>query len=1210
MSDIVVGVRLNADGSGLVGQLRLSKAQMDQLRNSQKDAAQAARDLTQATAGVSAAQQGAATSSREAASAATGAAAAHRSAATSARDVTTATASLSATDRAATDAIRLLTSANEQAAVSFANRATEARRAGFQLSDLSERSEAQTRAARREAEAAGQLTKNLALQRAGYQQLGFQVQDVFASYASGARLSVIAAQQIGQFGSALTLIGQASDGGKGKMAAFASFIGGPWGIALTAGVSVVAALVSVLGKAADAADVAKIGADGLSDAQGLLGQMFDLTTGKIKKQNELLLINARLMAINLRAEAQKERSQAVQGLEVASRDIRTVRAAPVAGLGYGGGQVGASFESSAVSALARQAQAAMRNADESKRSDALMDILARTERIDFSGSNTTADEFRQYIVDLASSTAKEATSALIDKSLSDGELAPGLRQTTKPKKDNSAEKAAREAERLAAFGERSAEAVARLRSEYDLAPRDIDRAGEATRSLDALVADINKRLDTSKNLTAQQRDKFIEIRAEAQRLKPIIQESLVRPILDMIEGQERQVALGKLQLAGRQADAQALQLTYTLMDKMGVESEDQLATALAQRGVTEEQVRSLYANLDVMREQTREMRVQQQQQEMFLSALGDMRENVRLTLQDLRSDGPKAVADFAKRSVDVFDRLFSEVATEKLFGNFFRKLEDQATGADKVGKAGEKMASAVGEAADHIVTLGKAAATAAARMQGDSVASSGLDLDMSGIKDEAAKEGDIVVNGDPLKMFKGSFQSGFEGFFKDLKTDFSDIFTDIFGDKGVFSESLGKTLGGLAAGAGTGATAGSLVTGLLGIKGSSTGGALGGAIGTAIAGPLGSVVGGTLGSVLGGLTKSTPKASATITGGSDDDVSVSGNKDSLKKASVGLASSVQETLQQIADQFGGEIGKFAVSIGIRHGDYRVDTSGSGKTKKKSGAVDFDDDEAGAIAYAVMDAITDGGITGISAAIQKALRSSSDLDDALEEALKVKEVEEILGGLGYNLEAQFKAFDAQAKERVRIATQYGFDVLAIEKKNAEDRAALIESMLEEQVGSLQRLVEEMTYGSLFEGSAIEQRDALLKEIAQAQADVDAGKDGAADTLASLFQKFLEVSEDAFGSTAQYAADRDMVLKQSQAAIDAAYKRIDDASNSASSTSTSASSDPALAATNQYFDENNEQNARVISLLGDLIAQGQQVATAAATGLSAASLARTS
>ncbi|MGB3929343.1 MAG: hypothetical protein WBL20_10300 [Sphingobium sp.] len=459
-----------------------------------------------------------------------------------------------------------------------------------------------------------------------------------------------------------------------------------------------------------------------------------------------------------------------------------------------------------------------------------------------------------------------------------------------------------------------------------------------------------------------------------------------------------------------------------------------------------------------------------------------------------------------------------------------------------------------------------------------------------------------MVNG--LKDLKSGFKGGYSEFFDEMKGDFRDIFSDIFGDKGIFSKSLGKTLGGLAAGAQTGATAGSLVTGILGVKGSSTGGAVGGAIGSAIAGPLGSIVGGALGSIAGGLLKSTPKASATITGGKEEDVSASGTSDSLKKASIGLASSVQDTLAQIAEQFGGEVGKFAVSIGIRHDDYRVDPTGSGKTKKKKGAIDFDDDQAGAIAYAVMDAITDGGITGVSAAVQKALRSSKDLEDAMEEALKVKEIEQILGGLGGELEAQFKAFQRQASERVRIATEYGFDVVAIEKKNAEDRAALIESLLEKQVGGLKRLVEELTFGSLFEGSAIEQRDALMAQIAQAQADVDAGKDGAADKLAQLFEKLYAVSEEAYGSTGQFAADRSRILNQAQAAIDAAQERITAASNAGAS-------DPALAATNQALDENNDQNARLISLVQTLPAEiASRLTGGGSTLLNAAALARTS
>ncbi|MFA7602790.1 MAG: hypothetical protein WCY29_07255, partial [Novosphingobium sp.] len=49
MTDIVVGVRLTADGSGLVGQLRLSRAELEQLRTAEKGAAEGARELAGAT---------------------------------------------------------------------------------------------------------------------------------------------------------------------------------------------------------------------------------------------------------------------------------------------------------------------------------------------------------------------------------------------------------------------------------------------------------------------------------------------------------------------------------------------------------------------------------------------------------------------------------------------------------------------------------------------------------------------------------------------------------------------------------------------------------------------------------------------------------------------------------------------------------------------------------------------------------------------------------------------------------------------------------------------------------------------------------------------------------------------------------------------------------------------------------------------------------
>ncbi|PZU56116.1 MAG: hypothetical protein DI547_17275, partial [Sphingobium sp.] len=199
--------------------------------------------------------------------------------------------------------------------------------------------------------------------------------------------------------------------------------------------------------------------------------------------------------------------------------------------------------------------------------------------------------------------------------------------------------------------------------------------------------------------------------------------------------------------------------------------------------------------------------------------------------------------------------------------------------------------------------------------------------------------------------------------------------------------------------------------------------------------------------------------------------------------------------------------------------------------------------------------------------------------------------------------QFKDLDRQAAERVRIARQYGFDVIAIEKRNAEDRVKLTEQLLEEQVGSLQRLVTEMTSGSLYEGSAVDQRTALLGEIEKAKADLDAGKDGAADTLANLYSQLNSVSKDAFATTGQYAADRSMILDQARAAIAKSNEQILAASTAAS--------DPALTQTNQALDENNDQNAELIALVQNLPAAIRQaLLQSGGTSLDLASLARTS
>lgn len=1096
MSDIVVGVRLNADGSGLVGQLKLSQNEMDKLRTSEKGAADAARDLSQAS------------------------------------------------EQAAKSQLRTVQTARQSSAAS------------------------------------AELTRNLGLQRAGWQSAGFQVQDFFASYASGSRLSVIFAQQSGQMASAIAMIAQSAEGGKGKLAGLASFLGGPWGIGIGVAVSAGSALVSMLLQAEEASDKVKFSTSGVADSQSILASVMDITTGKMKSQTQAALGLAFAQAQLNRVNAQKAAAE----LRTQVSDLQKPKREWSGGLGGGFSSYDANpgaQKSIAAEVLARYSDPLGKAGISSAEAVQRLDNLRKAGALTDDAYARAASSVASLGVELENIKVADATLRLLGGSgtAADRQL---LLKPSKEKKDNSAEKAVKEAERLAMFSERAAESVARLSSEYDAAPRDIDRAGAATRSLDKIISDVNKRMEKAKSLTADQRDAFEKVKASAEALKPVIQQSLVRPMLDMLESQQRQIELGKLQVSGRQADAEALQLTYALMDKLGVETEQQLAVELAKRGVTEDQVRALYGNLEVMRQQTQEMRVQQQVQQMFLSAVGDMRENVRLTLQDLRQEGPKALGDFAKRSLDVFDRLFSEVATEKLFGGLFRELESQVTGGDRISKAGDKLADAVGKASkdikqtsSDILDLGKAASTAAGMIAGKGAGGSIPSGWIVGDDGQAfdPNVADIMVTApktDLLKELKSGFKEGFEGVFDDLKGGFKTIFSDVFGEGGVFNASLAKTLGRLAGYGGLGGASGSLVTGLLGIQGSGTGGMIGGALGGKLgekflskglegiakglgdfAGPLGSIAGGVLGSVVGGLLKKTKTGAANITS-VDDDATLSGNSSAFKKAAGGAADSVQDGLKQISEALGGAIGAFNVTIGQRHDDWRVRT-GEGSLKIAKGAKEFDDDQAGAIAYAIQLAVSQGAVTGISAAIDKALRSSTDINEALQEALKVQEIEQMLGGLGSEMARQFRAFETQAKERLRIATQYGFDVVKIEAKNAEDRARLVDQILTDRVGSLQALLNDMEFGNLAEGSAADKRTTLLGQIATARADAEVGKDGAADKLASLTRALVESTRENFGTAgSEYGADRDTATNAAEAVIKAENERIKAAQDAAALT----------------------------------------------------------
>jgi hypothetical protein len=144
-------------------------------------------------------------------------------------------------------------------------------------------------------------------QRAGMQQLSFQINDVATMYAMGAKPMQIFASQSGQVMQALQMMNKGTTG-------FAAFMGGPWGMALTTGTLVLATLASQLWSTEKALQAVEVAADNTGQAQSLLGQMFDLTTGKIKDNTQALRDNIYMQMVAMEQKAIIARTEAENAL--------------------------------------------------------------------------------------------------------------------------------------------------------------------------------------------------------------------------------------------------------------------------------------------------------------------------------------------------------------------------------------------------------------------------------------------------------------------------------------------------------------------------------------------------------------------------------------------------------------------------------------------------------------------------------------------------------------------------------------------------------------------------------------------------------------------------------------------------------------------------------------------------------------------------------
>lgn len=1071
------------------------------------------------------------------------------------------------------------------------------------------------------ARAADQNARSVGAQGAAYQNLGFQVQDVFAQLASGTNPLIILAQQGPQIASAFNQGNDAAEGAQSTLQGFASFLTGPWGAALFGAATLVGLLVQSMWEAEDATSELTVASDGLADAQSTLAAMFDLTTGKIISNTELTRLNTLAKIANAEASVAQNRAAASQTLEGL-----TTSWSSRFDLSYGGSrrETAARTEAEMIRFLNRGRMdnpvLRMLNPGVSAQTGLIggEQVIGAFDRADNKRFNVDRNTFVQAIQFDAAARDQDRVNAELEESFQSGQLSdsfrkpgrtPRTKKPPKPKKDNSAA----EAQKLADYADRTAERIARVNAQFDEQPRLIDQAAQASRELDAIIKDLQERKPPN----------FGKLIKDAQDAKRTVEDALLRPWREMTEQGQFQLDQLALTLQGRNAEAEALQRIQQFEERNGALSREQRAAVLGQVKAEEELNRRI-------EDRTR-------LQNIYLSGVDE----ARSSLEDLLTGGSVGdfLGDFQGlfkqlQGRELTERLFGPAQrqledmitgqtglrsqVDQLASQHARVADASATLADANIKAADMILRATGRIANpDLVTAGANKVSGA----GSLAANLATGLPIRDLWDELT--GPITVNGGAGKgrdnpitepsarkvfeviveqmvggiateldaTFGTTFFSRMQGVFSGALTGYAQAggvgavlgglsgLNEVLGPE-VLGASLAKSVGGALDKAGNGAVAGyrnAQLLDALGIKNSKTGATVGGAIGGLTGIPGGDIIGSVLGGLIGGALKKAKTGTATITNADDAGVTA-GNSKSRKEAALGLAGGVQDGLRRIADTLGADLGDFAVSIGVRDDKFRVDPTGKGATKTKKGAIDFGKDEAAAVAYAIRDAIGDGAIEGLSAAVQKALKSSDDIDKAVREALKVQEVEDLLGGIGASISKEVREFERQAKERVRIATEYGFNVAQIEARNAEDRAKLVSDILEDRVGSLQKLLDDLKFGDLAEGTAAERRAALLTEIAGAETDAKAGKDGAADKLADLNSRLVELSRDAYGTAGgEYSADRAAAIASAEAVIQIERDRIKAAQDAQAQTN------QLLAGGNALTNETNQLLAEVVAAL---------------------------
>lgn len=685
--------------------------------------------------------------------------------------------------------------------------------------------------------------------------------------------------------------------------------------------------------------------------------------------------------------------------------------------------------------------------------------------------------------------------------------------------------AAQEARQLAAFAKQAEEQIAQLREQYDGTASDVAQVNQAQRTLNDLI----------KELEEKKPKNFATMIADAKALGPIIDASLRKPFDEILVDQERQIELGRLSKEGRIAEREELDLQYQIMQRLGVESEDQLATALTKRGVTASEYAQLFENLGVMRKLTEEEARRNAIIDDRLRIVQDVYQNIEDTIAELPTKGLDSIGNFFDELLSQSRRLFAKAITQDLFGDAFKDLQDEITGKKDLTDAQNLATESVTTFAQSILdtikkmdALGNAAAGSANKLAGVTVAND----------NEAANADAASTIANELEILVEGRKARLNGDFDTLGRTFSKLFETFLGKDSQLAKDMGAFVGKAMKDAFVGQMASSVFGDVFGVKqsnlGAGIGGAIGGAIGTAVGGPLGqaigSALGGIIGGTIGGAFKKAKVGTATLSFNSSTGElgnTIGGNNAGARDQASGLGDSVVSGLQRIADQLGATLtGTGSVSIGVRDGSIRVDPTGRGNTKKKKGAIDFGEDEAAAIKFAIQDAIKDGVLAGLRAGTQALIQGGKDIEVQLEKALRfesvfqqLREIDDPVGAAVEKVNKEFQGLIKIFKEAGASAVEYA----DLERLYQIKRTDAIEQANNQLLGSMRDYLFQLTAG---QNSVLSPQLRYLNsrnELNALDAKRAAGQTVDFDQYRTVADAFLAASRDYQGSTTSYFSD---------------------------------------------------------------------------------------